>query len=89
MAESEPITQEEFRRLCDYLYRRTGLVFTEARRYFVERRVTDRMAETGMTSFTNYFARLRGVWTARSRDLSMLSPSTRPISTAKIISSPA
>jgi chemotaxis protein methyltransferase CheR len=36
------------------------MVFTEARRYFVERRVTDRMAETGMTSFTNYFARLRG-----------------------------
>ena len=60
MAESERITQEEFRRLCDYLYRRTGLVFTEARRYFVERRVTDRMAETGMTSFSNYFARLRG-----------------------------
>ena len=60
MAEPEPITQEEFRRLCDYLYRRTGLVFTEARRYFVERRVTDRMAESGMTSFTNYFARLRG-----------------------------
>ena len=60
MAEPEPITQEEFRRLCDYLCRRTGLVFTEARRYFVERRVTDRMAESGMTSFTNYFARLRG-----------------------------
>lgn len=59
MSDSELITQEEFRKLCDYLYRRTGLVFTEARRYFVERRVTDRIAETGATSFMNYFARLR------------------------------
>jgi len=59
VAESAPITQEEYRRLCDYLYRRTGMTFNEARRYFVDRRVADRMAATGATSFASYFARLR------------------------------
>ena len=35
------------------------MVFTEAKRYYVQRRVTDRMAATGATSFPSYFARLR------------------------------
>ena len=30
--------------VCEFLYRRTGMVFTEAKRYYVERRVADRMA---------------------------------------------
>ncbi len=46
--------------MCEYLYRRTGMVFTEAKRYYVDRRVYDRMAATGATSFASYFARLRG-----------------------------
>ena len=45
--------------MCDYLYRHTGMAFTEARRYFVERRVGDRMIATGSSSFSSYFARLR------------------------------
>jgi chemotaxis protein methyltransferase CheR len=53
------ISEEEFARLCDFLYRRTGMIFTEAKRYYVERRVADRMAATGSTSFASYFARLR------------------------------
>jgi chemotaxis protein methyltransferase CheR len=59
VAENTPITQEEYRRLCDFLYRRTGMIFNEARRYFVDRRVADRMTATGATSFASYFARLR------------------------------
>ncbi len=59
MADASPITQEEYRRLCDYLYRRTGMTFNDSRRYFVDRRVADRMAATGATSFASYFARLR------------------------------
>jgi chemotaxis protein methyltransferase CheR len=35
------------------------MVFTESKRYYVQRRVTDRMAATGATSFASYFARLR------------------------------
>jgi chemotaxis protein methyltransferase CheR len=53
------LTEEEFRRLCEYLYRRTGMVFTEAKRYYVERRVLERMLATQSGSFASYFARLR------------------------------
>jgi chemotaxis protein methyltransferase CheR len=59
MSESQPISHEEFRRLCDYLYRRTGMAFADSRRYFIERRVEDRMIETNSTSFSDYFGRLR------------------------------
>ncbi len=60
MAEPGSISEEAFSRLCDFLYRRTGMVFTETKRYYVERRVTERMAVTGAASFDSYFARLRG-----------------------------
>jgi chemotaxis protein methyltransferase CheR len=56
---SNPATAEEFARLCEFLYRRTGMLFTEAKRYYVERRMFERMAATGSTSFASYFARLR------------------------------
>ncbi|MEJ1976020.1 MAG: protein-glutamate O-methyltransferase CheR [Acetobacteraceae bacterium] len=59
MGDPAAVTEEEFRRLCDFLYRRTGMVFTEAKRYYVERRVRDRMDATGVASFAGYFARLR------------------------------
>ena len=59
MGDFEAVTEEEFRRLCDFLYRRTGMVFTEAKRYYVERRVGERMTATGCASFGSYFARLR------------------------------
>lgn len=36
------------------------MTFSEARRYFVDRRVADRMIATGSTSFSAYFSRLRG-----------------------------
>jgi chemotaxis protein methyltransferase CheR len=53
------VTQDEFQRLCEFFYRRTGMIFTEAKRYYIERRILDRMAATGATSFAQYFARLR------------------------------
>ncbi|MBS7539156.1 CheR family methyltransferase [Ancylobacter lacus] len=53
------MNEDEFRRLCDFIYRRTGMVFTEARRYYVERRVTERRSATNTASFAAYFARLR------------------------------
>ena len=45
--------------MCDFLYRRTGMVFNEAKRYYVDRRLIDRMLATGEASFASYFARLR------------------------------
>jgi chemotaxis protein methyltransferase CheR len=59
MAETEPVTEDEFRRLSEFLYRRTGMIFNESKRYYVQRRVSDRMDATGATSFASYFARLR------------------------------
>jgi chemotaxis protein methyltransferase CheR len=56
----DAVTEEEFRRLCEFLYRRTGMVFTETKRYYVERRLNDRMTATGSGAFASYFARLRG-----------------------------
>jgi chemotaxis protein methyltransferase CheR len=59
VAEPEPITEEELQRLSEFLYRRTGMVFTEDKRYYIQRRINDRMAITGSVSFASYFARLR------------------------------
>jgi chemotaxis protein methyltransferase CheR len=59
MEDPPPVTPEEFSRLCDFLYRRTGMVFKEDKRYYVERRIRERISATGSTSFTSYFARLR------------------------------
>src|SRR6202042_116205 len=58
---NDPIaaTAEEFGRLCDFLYRRTGMLFNETKRYYVERRMFERMQATGAGSFADYFARLR------------------------------
>ena len=60
MVEPNPLTAEEFERLSDFLYRRTGMIFPELKRYYVQRRVSERMLATGATSFASYFARLRG-----------------------------
>ncbi|HEY1891349.1 MAG TPA: protein-glutamate O-methyltransferase CheR [Steroidobacteraceae bacterium] len=59
MTDRPILTEDELRRLCEYLYRRTGMIFTEAKRYYVERRLWERMAATGSVSFTDYFAHLR------------------------------
>ena len=53
------VTEEEFRRLCEFFYRRTGMIFGEAKRYYVERRLEDRMAATGCATFPDYFSLLR------------------------------
>jgi chemotaxis protein methyltransferase CheR len=59
VVEAKLLDAEEYRRLCDYLYRHTGMAFTDARRYFLERRVEERMIAAGSSSFASYFARLR------------------------------
>lgn len=54
------VTEEEFRRLCEFVYRRTGMIFGEAKRYYVERRISERMAAIGAKTFPDYFTFLRG-----------------------------
>jgi chemotaxis protein methyltransferase CheR len=59
MSEYPSLTEEEFRKLCEFIYRRTGMVFTEAKRYYVERRVVERMKALRSPLFAEYFSRLR------------------------------
>jgi chemotaxis protein methyltransferase CheR len=60
VSELPATTEEEFRKVCDFLYRRTGMLFTEAKRYYVQRRIDERMAFLKIGSFATYFAYLRG-----------------------------
>ena len=53
------LTPEELQRFCEYLYRRTGMTFGESKRYYVDRRVAERMRAVGDSSFQAYFGRLR------------------------------
>jgi chemotaxis protein methyltransferase CheR len=53
---AQALTADEVRRLGAFLYRRTGMIFGEAKRYYIERRIADRMAATGMRTFNAYFA---------------------------------
>ncbi len=52
------LTGPELNRVCDFLYRRTGMLFGETKRYYIDRRVAERVAVTGSRSFPAYFALL-------------------------------
>ena len=54
-----PLSAEELERICAYLYRRTGMIFGEKKRYYIERRVADRMVASGSRSAQHYLALLR------------------------------
>jgi chemotaxis protein methyltransferase CheR len=53
------ISPEDVQRFCEFLYRRTGMSFSEGKRYFIDRRLEDRIAATGSSSFQSYFSLLR------------------------------
>jgi chemotaxis protein methyltransferase CheR len=53
-----PLNMEELRQFCEFLHRRTGMLFGESKRYYIERRVVERMAATGWSPFAVYLERL-------------------------------
>lgn len=53
------LTSEELTRLSAFVYRRTGMLFEEKKRYYIDRRVADRMTVTGSSSFADYYGLLR------------------------------
>jgi chemotaxis protein methyltransferase CheR len=53
------ITDEDFRQFREYFYRKTGIQFENSKRYFVDKRLVDRINATGSETFRNYFMRLR------------------------------
>ena len=48
-----------YKRFCELVHQKTGLFFTDEKRYFVESRIKRRMKATGAESFRAYFVDLR------------------------------
>lgn len=53
------LADEDFAKLTDYFYARTGISFRPNKRYFVDKRVLACMREFGTDDFSSYFAALR------------------------------
>lgn len=53
------ITEEDFLKFREYFYRNTGIQFEDSKRYFVDKRLIDRIEATGNDSFRSYFTMLR------------------------------
>ncbi|MFH5923009.1 CheR family methyltransferase [Roseomonas xinghualingensis] len=54
-----PLSAEDLQRLCDFIYRRTGIFYGESKRYYIERRLAQGMERSGTHSFQAYMALLR------------------------------
>ena len=53
------IGQEDFLKFREFFYRKTGIQFDDSKRYFVDRRLIDRIQDTDSGNFRNYFMMLR------------------------------
>jgi chemotaxis protein methyltransferase CheR len=53
------MTDEEYAKFCEFFYRKTGIQFVDSKKYYVERRVADRIAKTNSESFRDYFTLVR------------------------------
>jgi chemotaxis protein methyltransferase CheR len=53
------ISAEDFLKFREYFYRRTGISFEASKRYFVDKRLVERIEATGTGSFRSYFTFLR------------------------------
>ncbi|WP_243369611.1 CheR family methyltransferase [Microvirga solisilvae] len=58
MSKAHVLSADDIRRLCAFLYTRTGMIFGESKRYYIERRIADRMFATGTRTFPAYFAHI-------------------------------
>ncbi len=55
-----PLSGADLQRLAEFLYRRTGMQCGESKRYYIDRRVAERIAVTSTKDFADYFSLLRG-----------------------------
>jgi chemotaxis protein methyltransferase CheR len=53
------ITEEDFQKFREFFYRKTGIQFEASKRYFVDKRLLERMAATDNLAFRSYFTMLR------------------------------
>jgi chemotaxis protein methyltransferase CheR len=56
---TKPISQEDFLKFREFFYRKTGIQFEDSKRYFVDKRLIERIEETDSGNFRNYFITLR------------------------------
>ncbi|MBF0333216.1 MAG: protein-glutamate O-methyltransferase CheR [Alphaproteobacteria bacterium] len=52
------ISDEDVARFCEFLYRRTGIRLDAGKRYFTDRRITDRIVASGARNFRDWFQTL-------------------------------
>ncbi|BBF91954.1 CheR family methyltransferase [Blastochloris tepida] len=56
MRRAEPvISEEDFARFREFFYRKTGIMFADNKRYFVDKRLRERMAACNLPAFRDYF----------------------------------
>ncbi len=53
------ISEEDFQKFREFFYRKTGIRFEDTKRYFVDKRLIDRMQATGFADFRSYFNFMR------------------------------
>lgn len=53
------ITPQDYAKFCEFFYRKTGMMFSDTKAYFVERRLQDRILATRKTTFREYFTMVR------------------------------
>ena len=57
---SEPsISDSEYQQFCEFFYSHTGIRFSKTKRYFVDKRVVDRIKISGFKGFAEYFKSIR------------------------------
>src|SRR6185369_9809744 len=52
------LSPADLTRLCEFLYSRTGLIYGESKRFYIERRLNERMAAVGLQNVSAYIALL-------------------------------
>ncbi|WP_290871695.1 protein-glutamate O-methyltransferase CheR [Aquabacterium sp.] len=57
--ERQLITEADFEKFREYFYRKTGIQFDSGKRYFVDKRLVERIEATGSDNFRDYFIKLR------------------------------
>ena len=53
-----PISDDEFLKFREFFYRKTGIMFADNKRYFVDKRLGQEITNSGARSFRDYFNRL-------------------------------
>jgi chemotaxis protein methyltransferase CheR len=57
--ERQLITEADFEKFREYFYRKTGIQFDTGKRYFVDKRLIERIEATDSNNFRDYFVKLR------------------------------